>query len=65
MRTWEDLLTAFRGLPGVGLLALRSGVPVVPAGIRGTYEALAGRRFRFGAAVLLPSLRNISSGCDS
>jgi 1-acyl-sn-glycerol-3-phosphate acyltransferase len=34
-----------RGLPGVGLLALRSGVPVVPAGIRGTYEALAGRRF--------------------
>src|SRR5213083_3167526 len=32
-----------RGLPGVGLLALRSGVPVVPAGIRGTYEALAGR----------------------
>lgn len=34
-----------RGLPGVGLLALRSGVPVIPAGIRGTYEALAGRRF--------------------
>lgn len=34
-----------RGLPGVGLLALRSGVPVVPAGIRGTYEALVGRRF--------------------
>jgi 1-acyl-sn-glycerol-3-phosphate acyltransferase len=34
-----------RGLPGVGLLALRSGVAVVPAGIRGTYEALAGRRF--------------------
>jgi 1-acyl-sn-glycerol-3-phosphate acyltransferase len=34
-----------RGLPGVGLLALHSGVPVVPAGIRGTYEALAGRRF--------------------
>src|SRR3990172_8261730 len=31
------------GLPGVGLLALRSGVPVVPAGIRGTYEALRGR----------------------
>jgi 1-acyl-sn-glycerol-3-phosphate acyltransferase len=27
------------------LLALRSGVPVVPAAIRGTYEALAGRRF--------------------
>jgi 1-acyl-sn-glycerol-3-phosphate acyltransferase len=34
-----------RGRPGVGLLALRSGVAVVPAGIRGTYEALAGRRF--------------------
>ena len=34
-----------RGLPGVGLLALRSGVAVVPAGIRGTYEALVGRRF--------------------
>jgi len=32
------------GLPRVALLALRSGVPVVPAGIRGTYEALAGRR---------------------
>jgi len=32
------------GLPGVGLLALRSGVPVVPAGIRGTYAALVGRR---------------------
>lgn len=34
-----------RGLPGVGLLALHSRVPVVPAGIRGTYEALVGRRF--------------------
>src|SRR5882724_10088515 len=33
-----------RGLPGVALLALRSGVPVVPAGIRGTWEALRGRR---------------------
>ena len=33
------------GLTGVALLALRSGVPVVPAGIRGTYEALVGRRF--------------------
>ncbi|MBI3635545.1 MAG: 1-acyl-sn-glycerol-3-phosphate acyltransferase [Candidatus Rokubacteria bacterium] len=31
------------GLPGVALLAMRSGVPVVPAGIRGTYEALVGR----------------------
>jgi 1-acyl-sn-glycerol-3-phosphate acyltransferase len=34
-----------RGLPGVALLALRSGVPVVPAGIRGTYQALENRRF--------------------
>lgn len=33
------------GLPGVALLALRSGVPVVPVGIQGTYEALVGRRF--------------------
>lgn len=32
-----------RGLPGVALLALRSGAPVVPVGISGTYEALAGR----------------------
>jgi 1-acyl-sn-glycerol-3-phosphate acyltransferase len=32
------------GLPGVGLLAMRSGAPVVPAGIRGTYAALVGRR---------------------
>jgi 1-acyl-sn-glycerol-3-phosphate acyltransferase len=28
----------------VALLALRAGAPVVPAGIRGTYEALTGRR---------------------
>jgi 1-acyl-sn-glycerol-3-phosphate acyltransferase len=33
------------GQPGVAMLALRSGVPVVPAAISGTYEALAGRRF--------------------
>jgi len=33
------------GQPGVAMLALRAGVPVVPAGISGTYEALAGRRF--------------------
>jgi 1-acyl-sn-glycerol-3-phosphate acyltransferase len=33
------------GLHGVGVLALRSGVPVVPAAIQGTYEALVGRRF--------------------
>jgi len=35
-----------RGLPGVAMLALRSGAPVVPAGIAGTYEALAARRWR-------------------
>ena len=49
------------GHPGVALIALRSGVPVVPAAIHGTYEALHGRRFyvprahplsvRFGAAM--------------
>jgi len=33
-----------RGLPGVGLLAARAGVPVVPVGISGTYQALLGRR---------------------
>lgn len=34
-----------RGLPGVALIALRSGVPVIPAAITGTYEALRARRF--------------------
>jgi 1-acyl-sn-glycerol-3-phosphate acyltransferase len=53
-----------RGLPGVALLAIRSGVPVVPAGIAGTYEALDGRRWyvprrrplavRFGPARRFP-----------
>ena len=33
------------GQPGVAMIALRAGVPVVPAAISGTYEALAGRRF--------------------
>jgi len=33
-----------KGQPGVAMIALRSRVPVVPAGIRGTYEALCGRR---------------------
>ena len=33
------------GQPGVAMIALRSGMPVVPAAIEGTYEALAGRRF--------------------
>lgn len=32
------------GLHGVALLALRSGVPVIPAAIDGTYQALVGRR---------------------
>ena len=32
------------GQPGVAVIALRAGVPVIPAAIRGTYEALAGRR---------------------
>jgi 1-acyl-sn-glycerol-3-phosphate acyltransferase len=34
-----------RGLPGVALLALKAGVPVVPAALHGTYEALHRRRF--------------------
>ena len=34
-----------RGQPGVAMMALRAGVPVVPAGISGTFEALTGRRF--------------------
>ena len=33
------------GQPGVALVALWSGVPVIPAAIVGTYEALRGRRF--------------------
>jgi 1-acyl-sn-glycerol-3-phosphate acyltransferase len=33
------------GQPGVAMIALRAGVPVLPAAIEGTYEALAGRRF--------------------
>ena len=32
------------GQPGVAVIALRAGVPVVPAAIHGTYEALSGRR---------------------
>ncbi len=32
-----------QGQSGVALLALRSGAPVVPIAIRGTYEALVGR----------------------
>lgn len=56
-----------RGQPGVALIALRSGVPVVPVGIRGTYEALAGRPWhvprpyplsvRFGAPLTFARFR--------
>lgn len=34
-----------RGRCGAAMVALRAGVPVVPAAIEGTYEALRGRRF--------------------
>lgn len=34
-----------QGQPGVALIALRAGVPVVPASLLGTYEALAERRW--------------------
>jgi 1-acyl-sn-glycerol-3-phosphate acyltransferase len=37
--------TLGRGQPGVALVALRAGVPVVPAAISGTFRALAARRF--------------------
>jgi 1-acyl-sn-glycerol-3-phosphate acyltransferase len=33
-----------RGQPGVALIALRSGVPVIPAAITGTFQALVARR---------------------
>jgi 1-acyl-sn-glycerol-3-phosphate acyltransferase len=33
------------GQSGVAMIALRAGVPVVPAAVTGTYEALCGRRF--------------------
>jgi 1-acyl-sn-glycerol-3-phosphate acyltransferase len=36
--------TLVRGQPGVALVALRAGVPVVPAAISGTFRALAARR---------------------
>jgi 1-acyl-sn-glycerol-3-phosphate acyltransferase len=42
-----------RGLPGVALLALKSGVPVVPAALDGTYQALHRRRFYVPRAVPL------------
>jgi len=37
--------TLVRFQPGVALVALRSGVPVVPAAITGTFQALAARRW--------------------
>jgi len=58
-----------RGLPGVGLLALRAGVPVVPAGIRGTFQALAGRRGyiprRYPLAVRFGPARRFARGTGS
>jgi 1-acyl-sn-glycerol-3-phosphate acyltransferase len=60
------------GQPGVAMIALRAGVPVVPAAIEGTYEALRARRFylprrhplsvRFGAPLAFgrPRLRPIA-----
>ncbi len=56
------------GQPGVAAIALRSGVPVVPAAILGTYEALVGKRFhlprrhplsvRFGPPLLVGAGRS-------
>jgi 1-acyl-sn-glycerol-3-phosphate acyltransferase len=64
-----------RGQPGVALVALRSGVPVVPVAISGTFHALVDRRFyvprrvplsvcfgkplRFGVAVRRPLSQGI------
>jgi 1-acyl-sn-glycerol-3-phosphate acyltransferase len=55
------------GQPGAAMIALRSGVPVVPAAIAGTYEALRGRRFhlprrhplsvRFGTPIRVGEVR--------
>jgi 1-acyl-sn-glycerol-3-phosphate acyltransferase len=54
-----------RGQPGVALVALRAAVPVVPAAITGTFEALVARRWhvprrtplrvRFGRALRFPA----------
>jgi 1-acyl-sn-glycerol-3-phosphate acyltransferase len=51
-----------RGQPGVALVALRSGVPVVPAAITGTARALSGRRWHIPRRIPLevqfgPTLR--------
>lgn len=57
-----------RGLPGVGLLALRARVPVVPAGIQGTFQALVGRRGyvprRHPLAVRFGAPRRFAAGDD-
>jgi 1-acyl-sn-glycerol-3-phosphate acyltransferase len=42
-----------RGYPGVALVALRAGVPVVPAAITGTFEALVRRQLHVPRAVPL------------
>ena len=57
-----------RGQPGAAMIALRAGVPIVPAAIAGTYEALRARRFylprrhplsvRFGAPLSFEHLRH-------
>jgi 1-acyl-sn-glycerol-3-phosphate acyltransferase len=56
------------GQPGAALIALRAGVPIVPAAIEGTFEALRGRRFyvprraplsvRFGAPLVFDHPRH-------
>ena len=56
------------GQPGAAMIALRAGVPIVPAAIAGTYEALRARRFylprrhplsvRFGAPLHFERLRH-------
>jgi 1-acyl-sn-glycerol-3-phosphate acyltransferase len=62
------------GRPGAALLALRSGAPLVPAAIRGTFEALHGRRLhiprrrplsvRFGAPMRFGPPRDRPIGRD-
>jgi 1-acyl-sn-glycerol-3-phosphate acyltransferase len=42
-----------RGQPGVALVALRAGVPVVPAAIQGTFQALTARRWHIPRRVPL------------
>ena len=42
-----------QGRPGIALVALRAGVPVVPAAITGTFRALAARRWHIPRAVPL------------